>query len=535
MIFKRKHFGAVAILLVGAALAACDGTTVQVGLEGGIPRATTAPPGGEAADPTGTAVPAEPTTNPGPTATATPDQSGGGTSPTQPAATSAPAVTSDPAGAPAFEAPGADWVTVSSAQYGVTLQIPPGWQRDAGYDERYSGPDGHILLNALGGTGQATAMELCQVEANHELMPFGSAPEVQPVAGGIGSGANGCLVIPSADAMADSNHMALLRYPQPRTIGMGIYPFFGLYGTGGHIRAIASSVQFTPGTVAPTPTPAPQGTGGTGTPARITSFEVTPQAAVARGGTVQAVWQAEGDIAVLCQNFFRPTVTGEPVSTCQDVPVSGGLAVTMPQDANTFFVEFELLVSDTQRTFSEIQMVQLACAETWFFTGGPAECPVHQPFTMQAVAQRFERGWMIAVENMLGSPLDNLYVLFDVDGGPSRASAEPYVLFQNPAQASAPDTIQAPAGLLVPDTRFFSVWDTAGIAQAGPNGDEGLGWAVAEPVAYEAAFQWAYHPHEAPYPAYLGGPDGQAFALFQEEGAPPLPDRIVGRWYTAAD
>ncbi len=524
---------AVIVLGLSALLAACDGATVQIGLEGDaastpVVAAGDTPAATQAAEPVAETPAGQVTAAPA-TGAASGGESGGSADPS-PATAEA-----DPTNV--FETPGADWVTITSVQYGVTLKIPPGWERTEGYDERYSGPDGHILLNALGGTGQSTAMELCQVEANHKLMPFGSAPEVQPISGGVGSNvSDACLVTPSEDAMAESNHLALLRYPQPRTIGMGMYPFFGLYGTGEHIRAIVSSVQFTPDSVAPTPTPPPTASGGTGTPARIGSFAVSPQSGVPRGGQVQVSWQAEGDTAVLCQNFFRPNVTGLPASACQDVPVSGSIAVTMPADADTFFVEMVLLVSDTQRTFSEIQMVQLACEHAWFFADGPASmCPVYQPFTMDAVAQPFERGWMIYVEDMLGSPLDNLYALFDVNGPVDQTSSERYVLFQNPTQAETPDSLQPPAGVLAPDDLFYSGWMVPGIAEAGPDGTDGLGWAVGQPVSYRAQVQWGYHPHDDVNWFYLGGPDGQVFALDEDEQAPPIDGRLVGEWYLLAD
>lgn len=514
---RTRWFAVLTSLIASLLLAACDGTTFEVGITPPTAPPTTEPQPtattGDDVTPGETASPTQGAADPTPTNQPTDDPAQPGDDGTPPPATTPP----DANGA--LQSPPADWVTYTSKGYGVTFRVPPGWVLEEGDGERLSGPGGYATLDAVGGEGVAEVMDVCRQQAEHVLRPYGTSPEVQPITAGQASGMPGCLVIPDDDAGMGDEHVAAIAYPQPQTINGLPYDYVVIYATGHHVRAIASSLRFVSQTAqAPTPTPAPTlppDADPAGTAAGIQRLQVTPLQNVARGAEVQVTWEAQGAQAVLCQEFVRSFGgSGLAANTCQDVALDGSMAITMPEEPSTFYVKVQLLVSAAGGTVDATQTVQLACEHDWFFTANaPTICPVNPALAMNAVAQRFERGWMIYVEDVAGSPLDNLYV----------AQGEGYVMYQNPSTAETPDSVQPPEGLIAPADRFYTAWDAQG-------GDQGLGWATGEPVSYQVRTQRQFPPRGTPTLTFMSGPGGQIFALDADENA-PAEAGLVGEWY----
>lgn len=237
--YRLKPRTPLALMGVALLLAACSGITFDVGVAPTAAPAPTMTPMPTAMPTTAPETPAPPTAVPTEAPTAAPPAS-----PTAAPPTAAPPVT-EPAGdqGDVFVAPGADWPSVVDEQFGVRFQMPPGWQPSASEQSRYEGPDGYVLFVGIGGPGDV--MTVCQNEADHVLLPYGTNPTVEPIAMGEGSNAGpACLVTPSGDASMEGQHFAAVTLPQPRTLNGSTYEYLGVYGSGAHIRAILSSLSF---------------------------------------------------------------------------------------------------------------------------------------------------------------------------------------------------------------------------------------------------------------------------------------------------
>lgn len=132
-------------------------------------------------------------------------------------------------------------VTYSSPQYGASISVPAGWQLDLGYGtDHLAGPDGFVQIGAASGPADVEA--LCQIEAEHVLMPYGPSPTIEPFV--TAGGAAGCIIVPSTDP--PTMYFVAFAYPEPPVVGGVIYEYVTLVGDADHIRAIASSLQFNP-------------------------------------------------------------------------------------------------------------------------------------------------------------------------------------------------------------------------------------------------------------------------------------------------
>jgi LysM repeat protein len=129
----------------------------------------------------------------------------------------------------------------ANRDYQVSFLYPANWQRVN--DERYEGPDGFFLVNAIASTG--SIQEVCRNEAFHVLRPYGSSPITERLTI---QGQEACLIIPSSDQPPDMHGQAALivRYPAPVTINNQTDNFFVLYADKNHIRQLARTLEFFP-------------------------------------------------------------------------------------------------------------------------------------------------------------------------------------------------------------------------------------------------------------------------------------------------
>lgn len=140
-------------------------------------------------------------------------------------------------------APG--WETYRSERFSVRFRYPPDWEFDAVHGgETYRGEDGYFILDAIG-SGGATIDGVVADQVDHPLLPYGTDPAIEELEVG---GQQARLTLPAADASMGDQAMLIVRYPQPVTIlGRG-YDYFALYADEAHIRTIAQTLQFVPGT-----------------------------------------------------------------------------------------------------------------------------------------------------------------------------------------------------------------------------------------------------------------------------------------------
>ncbi len=174
------------------------------------------------------------------TPTAPPEAPGAeGSATPQPSGTEA-AQAHVPTASPAAPTEG-DTTLYTSSAYGVSLRYPADWASVAGYDERFAGEDGFVQLGAVGGAGLSLA-EICALEYDHVLQPYGSKPSVQTLSV---SDREACLVRPSADQPREMERQAvvLLAYSEPRAIGGGSYQYLVLWADTDHILQIAASLE----------------------------------------------------------------------------------------------------------------------------------------------------------------------------------------------------------------------------------------------------------------------------------------------------
>ncbi|SEP60746.1 TolB protein [Virgibacillus subterraneus] len=129
--------------------------------------------------------------------------------------------------------------TYTNAEFNVQFQYPANWQSVTA--ERYEGPDGFFQISAI--SSDSPLNQVCQNEAFHPLMPYGSAPRI--VNTHIQS-QEACFIFPSADQPPEmENQVALIvRYPNPVQIGEDTYNFFILWADENHINEISATLSF---------------------------------------------------------------------------------------------------------------------------------------------------------------------------------------------------------------------------------------------------------------------------------------------------
>lgn len=129
--------------------------------------------------------------------------------------------------------------TYTNHEYNVQFQYPANWQSVTA--ERYEGPGGFFQISAI--SSDSTIDQVCQNEAFHQLMPYGSAPRI--VKTQIQS-QEACFIFPSSDQPTEMRNQAALitRYPNPIQIGGDTYNYFILWADENHIDEISASLSF---------------------------------------------------------------------------------------------------------------------------------------------------------------------------------------------------------------------------------------------------------------------------------------------------
>ncbi|ASN06175.1 hypothetical protein CFK40_14670 [Virgibacillus necropolis] len=123
--------------------------------------------------------------------------------------------------------------------YNVQFDYPSHWQKVT--DQRYEGPDGFFQISAI--SSEETIFEVCQNEAFHQLLPYGSEPriihtQIQEQ--------EACFIFPSKDQPPEMRGQAavIIRYPNPVEIEGATYNYFILWADQGHINEISSTLTF---------------------------------------------------------------------------------------------------------------------------------------------------------------------------------------------------------------------------------------------------------------------------------------------------
>ncbi|WP_036688930.1 LysM peptidoglycan-binding domain-containing protein [Paucisalibacillus globulus] len=129
--------------------------------------------------------------------------------------------------------------TYQNSQFRVQFQYPSHW-RQVSY-VRYEGAAGFFQLAVK--SSPATIGVVCQNEAHHILMPYGSDPQITHTSI---QNQEACFIYPSLDQPAEMNNQAafIIRYPNPITIGEDTYQFFILWADSHHINEMVSTVDF---------------------------------------------------------------------------------------------------------------------------------------------------------------------------------------------------------------------------------------------------------------------------------------------------
>jgi hypothetical protein len=502
--FRLKPRIPLTLMVVALLLAACSGITFDVGIA-----TTTAP--APATTPAPTVSPTAAAETPAaPTAAPT-------TAPTEapPQATTAVPATETPTGAETggdqggdvFVAPGADWQSVSDAQFGVRFQMPPGWTPSAGEQSRYEGPDGFVEFVGIG--GPADVMTVCQNEADHVLMPYGTNPTVEPIAMGEGSNAGPtCLVTPSGDASMEGQHFAAVTLPQPRTLNGYTYEYLGVYGSGAHIRAILSSLSF----FDPTSDAASSQPGDRPV---IRQFDISRESDLAVGDAVTLNWQAYAERVEACYEYQVGGVPGDtvPGACVGELPANGSHTFTLEPlaEGDPLFTHFYLIAMNSNLETVADRYASSACQVDWFFDENtPRWCPDGPPRRASALAQQFEHGLMLRYE---GVP-DVVHLLLDeptgLEGGGPRFD------HYDPPIQSPPEGLAAPDGLYPPADEFYAVWNNA--AHDKQSGEvtsrvsDQTGWAVGPLTSYEGMMQCRVAPYDLAA-CYVLGPEGGVYML----------------------
>ncbi len=165
----------------------------------------------------------------------------------------------------------------------------------------------------------------------------------------------------------------------------------------------------------------------------------------------------------------------------------------------------------TQTPTSTPTAAAAACADQWFMHDPPEICPDGPPLNSYAAAQRFERGWMIWVEES-----DTFYILFNLGAHPfdSRLAFRtlgPLVLRPG---ASVDNRVEEtpPAGLLEPVSGFGLIW-RGEVEGLDVDLRQALGWAVVPESGFETSVQCERQETYSSRTCYLQHIDGSVIVL----------------------
>jgi TolB protein len=129
--------------------------------------------------------------------------------------------------------------TFRNENFRVQFLYPSHWQQVN--EERYEGQDGFFQISAL--YSDAPIHTVCQNEAFHMLMPYGSNPQIKPTNF---QGQDACFIFPSADQPSEMRGQAalIILYPNPIEIGNTTYNYFILWASQAHIVDLGRSIVF---------------------------------------------------------------------------------------------------------------------------------------------------------------------------------------------------------------------------------------------------------------------------------------------------
>lgn len=129
--------------------------------------------------------------------------------------------------------------TYRNNQFRVQFHYPSHWKQVN--PERYEGNNGFFQIAAI--SSPASIDMVCQNEAHHILLPYGSNPQISHTSI---QNQEACFIYPSSDQPPEMNNQAtlIIRYPTPITIGEDTYQFFILWADNAHINEIGSSIRF---------------------------------------------------------------------------------------------------------------------------------------------------------------------------------------------------------------------------------------------------------------------------------------------------
>lgn len=129
--------------------------------------------------------------------------------------------------------------TYTNTTYNVRFQYPAHWQRVT--DERYEGPDGFFQISAI--FSDETINTVCQNEAFHQLLPYGTKPRIFNTQ--IGK-QEACFIFPSEDQPLEMRGQAALivRYPAPIQIDGTTYNYFILWADQNYINQLSTTLTF---------------------------------------------------------------------------------------------------------------------------------------------------------------------------------------------------------------------------------------------------------------------------------------------------
>lgn len=271
----------------------------------------------------------------------------------------------------------------------------------------------------------------------------------------------------------------------------------------------------TAATLLATPTIPAQPASATNLPATTTSdlailaFSVVPTKTLALGDILHVEWKTRGKPAVLCPYILTPAGPSEPPGTCVVVPPQGSRNISVTaKDLNWS----GLLLRVKTGTTTERALVRLVLGcrgfRDWFFRPLPPTCPEDKAIRSPAVAQRFEHGLVVWMQNP-----ERFYAFYDTDqdSGMFEWATGPFS-FQSGASPDNRIGETPPAGRYEPEREIGELW--RGEVEGLNNFRARLGWGTAPQADFETAYQCELrNPAFRLWSCFLQLPDGKVLRL----------------------
>lgn len=200
-------------------------------------------------------------------------------------------------------------------------------------------------------------------------------------------------------------------------------------------------------------------------PLGISAFIVDPVIAPA-GSMVTLIWQGQGAVMNVRAGWLY---NGQFIEEANHLPVAGSIQLPVfddGRDSMTFMVR----VSDGVQEVAAQSVVNVKCAEGWFFAPEPKECPT-APLVTTFREQRFERGTMVYVP-VLGI----IYVM--ISGMEAIRVQDEYI----PGMPLFDGLYRAPDGFYQANGPIYYIWRKDGIREA-------LGYPIEPEIDYLGMLQ----------------------------------------------